>query len=93
MDTYWKNSNSEWKGDKLIFHECIRCGECIKVCPENFLYMEEYDCNLDGEVEHMKYVSQRYDYVPCHHCDGFWEDKTPCQQACPVDGCIEITRW
>ena len=55
--------------------------------------MEEYDYDFDGEMEHMKYVSQRYDYVPCHHCDGFWEDKTPCQQACPVDDCIEITRW
>lgn len=93
MDTYWSNSDIEIKDNKIICHKCITCGQCIEACPEDFLYMEDYTCDLDGEVEHMKYVSQRYDYVPCHHCTDRFSKPAPCQEVCPVDGCIKITRW
>ena len=63
---------------------CIKCARCVKACKEkgqNFL-----SGRRDG------YISEKSDYVPCHHCDGFREDKTPCQSVCHYNA-IEIERW
>lgn len=46
----------------------------------------------DFDGEEVKFITEVCDYTPCHHCDGFWEDNTPCQRACP-NGAIELSRW
>ena len=64
-------------------YNCIKCARCVKACQEqgqNFLTGRR-----DG------YISETSDYVPCHHCDGFMENKTPCQRVCHYNA-IEIER-
>lgn len=80
MDTYWSNSL-----------ECIGCGECVNVCPEKWLYMEKCKDVFDDVEEEFVYIGGGTDYTPCHHCDGFWGNRTPCQVVCPVNA-IRIER-
>lgn len=81
MDTYWHTN-----------HHCINCGDCVDACEidgQNWLDLCFYT-SYDGEPQVC--ITGVSDYTPCHHCSGFWEDKTPCQMVCPVNA-IEITRW
>lgn len=81
MDTYFSI-------DSLV---CTDCGKCIKACPDNLICRDE--C-YDEELNETFVFYDLFDdyYVPCHHCDGFWEDNTPCQQVCEVDA-IKLSRW
>ena len=80
MDTYF-NVDS---------FECTDCGKCIQVCPRNFIYRAEY-CDEDFDETFIFYEGV-HDNPQCHHCDGFWENKTPCQEVCEANA-IKITRW
>lgn len=84
MDTYLTiNSN------------CITCGDCIDACEfegQNYLTMIYRYCDFDGIYNHECMVQGAYDYVPCHHCDGFRENKTPCQITCKQNA-ITLERW
>ena len=71
MDTYWHTD----------FH-CTKCGACIEACNlkgKQWLTIFQ-TTDYDGYEE--VYIGGMCDYVPCHHCDGFWENKTPCQKVC-----------
>lgn len=70
--------------------KCTDCYMCIPTCPENFITRVEWFHPIFEET--LVSYEGAYDYVPCHHCDGFWEDRAPCQIACPVDA-IELSRW
>jgi len=64
---------------------CVKCGRCVKACKEegqNFL-----EGGRDCGPQHYS-----FDYVPCHHCAGVWQNEAPCQKACHY-GAIEIERW
>lgn len=83
MDTYFHTN-----------FNCVICGDCIDACEidgQNFLTLSIGGCGFDGEPLPPS-IAGAYDYVPCHHCDGFWDDHTPCQQVCKNDA-IEISRW
>ena len=63
---------------------CVRCGRCVIACSEqgeDFL-VGRRDVEPRG----------KYEYVPCHHCEGFWDKKTPCQKVCYYNA-IELERW
>ncbi len=80
----------EWGNDICMdtyFHtngSCMKCGRCVKACNEKgqgFL--------IGGRG---RGAIESSDYVPCHHCDGVWEKKAPCQSVCHY-GAISIERW
>lgn len=71
--------------------KCTECKECIEACPEKFLTYEQTGCDFDGNPL-PPMIGHAYEYVPCHHCEGFWENQTPCQKACKQEA-ITITRW
>ena len=81
MDTYFN-----------VNHKCIDCYKCISSCPESFI--QRFSCLDKTGTEKYAYYDRAYEYVPCHHCNGFFEKgvKTECQLACPVDA-IELSRW
>ena len=83
MDTYFNINN-----------KCITCCDCIDACEfegQNYLKLFIGGCSFDGE-ELPPMVQGAYDYTPCHHCDGFRENTTPCQIACKQNA-ITISRW
>lgn len=83
MDTYFSTNSN-----------CVTCGDCIDACEidgKNFLTLATGGCDFDGEPLPPMVVGA-YEYVPCHHCDGFWENKTPCQLVCK-NNAIELSRW
>ena len=80
MDTYF-NTN----------HKCIACGKCVEACPRGFLALETFESYI-FEGEEFTVVATLCDYVPCHHCNGFWDNNTPCMQVCESNA-IEISRW
>lgn len=56
---------------------CVACGKCVRACPQHIIH-------LDGALAYgLTYANVWVDYVPCHHCDGFWDKDTPCIRACP----------
>lgn len=62
---------------------CVRCGRCVVACHEHgkdFLY--------GGRDIGPR---EKYDYVPCHHCNGRFSKIPPCQEVCYYNA-IEITR-
>ena len=62
---------------------CVKCGRCVLACQSegrNFLVGVRDDCPYE-----------KSDYVPCHHWEGFMEDKTPCQLACHYNA-IKLSR-
>ena len=76
MDTYWSTNIN-----------CIKCGRCVKACNE------EGEGYLKGHRDFRPdYGNCGLEYVPCHHCKGFRENKTPCQLVCHYNA-IEIERW
>ena len=80
LDTYWHTD----------FH-CTKCGACIEACNlkgKQWLTIFQ-TTDYDGYEE--VYIGGMCDYVPCHHCDGFWENKTPCQKVCK-NNAIKISR-
>ena len=81
MDTYFS----------IDGFKCEECLKCVEVCPQNFLVYEQSGCDFDGEPL-PPMIHKTRDYTPCHHCDGFWENKTLCQEVCENDA-IEISRW
>ena len=84
MDTY-----------RNINHNCIKCGDCIDACEidgQNFITMIYGWESFDGIYNHECFIQEKSDYVPCHHCNGFREDKTPCQIACNQNA-ITLERW
>lgn len=64
---------------------CIKCGRCVKACHENGQKF------LDGGRDSGPRTYD-FDYVPCHHCEGVWQEEAPCQKVCFYDA-IEIERW
>lgn len=83
MDTYiYTNQN------------CIVCGDCIDTCEldgQNYLTLSVGGCDFEGNPL-PPMITGSSDYVPCHHCDGFWENQTPCQLTCKHDA-IKIERF
>lgn len=57
---------------------CVQCGRCTKVCNEKGEQFLGGGRGI-GPIE-------RYDYVPCHHCEGH------CLNVCHY-GAIKIERW
>ena len=83
MDTYFSTT-----------HKCIVCGDCIDACEldgKNFLTLFVGGCGFDGEPL-PPMIDGACEYVPCHHCEGFRENMTPCQITCSHDA-IRISRW
>ena len=83
MDTYFS-----------VNHRCVVCGDCVDACEldgQNFLAVVTCYVDFDGNPL-PPMVDGVSDYTPCHHCDGFWEDKAPCQLVCKHDA-IELSRW
>ena len=78
MDTYFSTN-----------YKCEKCGLCAEECHKNG---EQWLTAFVTDDDEICYIDGISDYVPCHHCDGFWEDKTPCQKVCP-NGAIELERW
>ena len=77
-----------------INHKCILCCDCIDACEldgENYLTLGIGGNDMDGNPL-PPMIMGAYDYTPCHHCDGFWEDKTPCLQVCEQNA-ISIRRF
>lgn len=62
---------------------CVQWGRCVKACREN---SQDFLTGVRDDCPH-----QSTDYVPCHHCEGFWNNKTPCQEVCHYNT-IEIER-
>ena len=83
MDTYFSTNG-----------KCIVCGDCIDACEFeglNFLTLSIGGCGFDGEPL-PPMVSGACEYVPCHRCEGFWQNDTPCIRVCENDA-IRISRW
>ena len=78
-----------------INHKCIVCGDCIDACEidgQNFLTLFlRPGCDFEG-TPLPPMIGGAYEYVPCHHCDGFRTDTTPCQIVCK-NNAIELERW
>ncbi|HVB80938.1 MAG TPA: 4Fe-4S dicluster domain-containing protein [Candidatus Binataceae bacterium] len=72
----------------LITEECINCGACVPVCPNNAIYRGGEKWGLAGE-EHPPLSEDVYYIAPdkCSECVGFFE-REQCAAACPVDCCI-----
>lgn len=73
---------------------CILCCDCIDACEldgQNYLTLAIGGCGFDGEPL-PPMIQGGCDYTPCHHCDGFRENQTPCQKVCPTNS-IKISRW
>ena len=83
MDSYFSTNSN-----------CIVCGDCIDACEldgQNFLTLHIGGCDFDGN-ELPPMIGGAHEYVPCHHCQGFWKNQTPCKIACK-NNAIEISRW
>lgn len=79
MDTYFHTN-----------HKCISCGKCVKACPRGEIVLTEwYHPYFEETITSVETVC---DYVSCHHCDGFWDNNTPCIQVCEANA-IELSRW
>lgn len=70
--------------------KCTDCFMCVPTCPHDFIERTEWFHPIFKET--IVSYGGVCDYTPCHHCNGFWEDKTPCQEICPNDA-IELSRW
>ena len=79
MDTYFDTNCN-----------CVACGKCVEVCPRDEIMLFEWYNPYSEKTE--TYVDTVCDYVGCHHCDGFWDNNTPCLQVCEMNA-IKITRW
>lgn len=84
MDTYFN----------VDMLKCNDCGKCVDACPQDFIVREEYyDKAFDNCIgEITAYYTGACEYVPCHHCTGFWERNTPCLEVCEY-GAISLSRW
>jgi ferredoxin len=58
---------------KIISRDCISCGVCLPVCPNNGISVEGGHYKIDPQL--------------CTECVGKFS-KPQCEQVCPV-GCIE----
>ena len=84
MDTYFSTSS-----------ECTLCGACVDACHSQGLgWLNVFSCvsEYSDIPKETKYIDGMSDDAPCHHCDGFWSDSTPCQSVCK-NKAINISRW
>jgi ferredoxin len=68
-------------GEEEFLERCIRCGECMKVCPTNAIQATLFESGLAGMWSPVLKMKMGYCEYEC----------TLCTQACPTDAIREIT--
>lgn len=84
---FWENSNPKLirppgsVAEKEFLERCIKCGECMKVCPTNFLHPAAFEAGLEGLWSPIAIARIGY----CEH------SCTLCGSVCPTGAIQPIT--
>lgn len=67
--------------EKEFLEKCIRCGECMQVCPTNFLQPALFETGFEGIWTPILNPQTGYCEYECRKCT----------QVCPTDAIMELT--